>query len=204
MVNIENPEQNKAEQAEDEKVEDSNLELKKYFQKHLKLNEEELASIQILEMKKLLDSYFHQLALFADARLESVRVAVIPDKLWQKGSQVSESSARNSLISINEKYFSNKENPDEFGWFTHELGHCQKYFDAPDKYEHQSEEPAFPEMQDKSTYPNNRVELHAFSKQFEYLKGKGKAREEVWQHLQQEYPQQDWEFLQKVLDRVYQ
>jgi hypothetical protein len=152
-------------------------------------------------MKKMPKPFFHQFALFADARLDSVRVAVIPDKLWQKGSQVSESSARNSLISINEKYFSNKEKSDEFGWFTHELGHCQKYFDAPKEYDKKSEESAFPEIQ--SGYPNNQVELHAFTKQFEYLKGKGKAHDEVWQNMQQEYPQWAWEFLKKVLDRVY-
>src|SRR4030042_5721126 len=146
-MNPEEPKQDKAEQAKEEKDEDPNLKLKKYLQQFLKLNDAELASINILEMKKLPDSYFRQFALLADARLESVRVAVIPDKLWQKGVQPTESSARNSLISINEKYFSNKENPDEFGWFTHELCHCQKYFDAPDKYDQQREESALPEIQ---------------------------------------------------------
>lgn len=199
----EEPIKNKTEQVEADRAEDPILMLKNYFQQHLNLSKEELDSIRILEMKKLPYAYFHQFALFADARLDSVRVAIIPDKLWQKGDQVSESSAGNSLISIKESYFSKQENPDELGWFTHELGHCQKYFDAPNQYEQQSQEPAFPEIKGESTYPNNQVELHAFTRQFEYLKGNGKKKDEVWAHLQQEYPKWAWKFLQKVLDRVY-
>ena len=49
--------------------------------------------------------------LFHDKRLDEVTIAVVPDDLWIKGSQPSESSAERQLILIKQSYFEAQGNP---------------------------------------------------------------------------------------------
>ncbi|MEK7065110.1 MAG: hypothetical protein AAB963_01560, partial [Patescibacteria group bacterium] len=148
------------------------MELKKYLTEYLSLKSPEQANeIKFLGVEKLSGNHREQYDFLADQRLADVQIAIIPDDLWVKGNQPSESDAKNNLILFKESAF-NKE--DAVAWLTHELAHCQRLKDT-DLERHTKDSDA--------GYPDNEVEIHAFAKQFEFLKSKGITKEQILKML---------------------
>jgi len=176
------------------------VEIKKHLKDYLELEEGDLASLEVLQTEKLPAQYQEQLKFLNDQRLKDVQVVVVPDKLWHKGKQPSESHASRQMVLFNQKYF---ETQDDSAWACHEFAHCQKYLDQPDDYEKQMQTPAFPEIASEYNYPNNQVELFTFSKQFEFLKQKGLSRNEVMTMIAEQYDEEHFVFFNKVLDKIY-
>jgi len=135
-----------------------------------------------------------------DDRLAGTMIAVVPDDLWIKGSQPSESSAENDLIMFKESYFRGNDN---IGWMTHELTHCLRYKNAAKDYNQDLSTFAFDDLKSDFAYPNNKVEKTAFSRQFEYLKGQGKTREEILGMISKEYSENDLPFFKRLIDRIF-
>lgn len=181
-------------------------EFKRYLCAYLEI--ESLEKCTFLEAPHLSGFYAKQYDYFEDERLSQVMVCVVPDEIWHKGMQPSESHVPQGLILLKESYYRQEENPDEIAWLTHELAHCQKLFDSENEQEYQrdSATQAFTEIESDSTYPNNLVEKFTFTKQFSFLKESGVARQRIEELLKEFYPadrQEDWAFLQAVLDAVY-
>lgn len=165
---------------------------------------EDAERIMFVRGAELPDEYGDQYRFLDDERLADVMVAVVPDEFWVKGAQPSESSAERGLINVRGGYFEGREESerDPSAWMTHELAHCQRYLDKKEAYAKDSETPAFDDI-GTGTYPNNKVEEHAFGTQFTYLKSKGVERAKVAELLKKDYDEKDFEFLDKMLDRVY-
>lgn len=180
-------------------------ELASYLQEYLELSIEDVERIKLISVKDLPEHYQSQLSALADVRLEDVSIAVVPDNLWVKGSQPSESSADKQLILIKQSYFEVTEKPDEIAWLLHELAHCQSFIEAgsTEQYQASSEQPAFEDLHLAGTYPNNQVEKTTFTKQFQFLKNLGHSREEVLSMLSQYYAEEDLPFFNRLLDTVY-
>jgi len=191
--------QPEAKQIEDQKVTKLNL------QEYLDLKEGDAERVSLLKAKDLPGQYQTQRESLRDERLDGITIAVIPDDLWIKGSQPSESIAENQLILIKQSYFEAQENPDEIAWLCHELAHCQNFLDSesPEAYQSNMQKFAFEDLKTEYTYPNNPVEQFAFTKQFQYLKEQGKSREEVLTMLGKYYHEEDFPFFNKLLDSVY-
>jgi hypothetical protein len=95
------------EQAEDQKA------TKQHLQEYLGLKDGDVERVLLLKAKNLPKQYQAQREALYYERLDGVIIAVIPDDLWVKGSQSSESSAENKFILIKQSYFEAQENPDE-------------------------------------------------------------------------------------------
>ncbi|HBX16411.1 MAG: hypothetical protein UU69_C0032G0004 [Candidatus Magasanikbacteria bacterium GW2011_GWA2_41_55] len=179
--------------------------IKQYLQKHLGIEQKNAERIKLLKTKDLPKNYQAQRGFFHDERLDGVTLAVIPDDLWVKGSQPSESSAEKELILIKQSYFEAQENPDEIAWLLHELAHCQNFLDfaSPEEYQANMQKSAFGDLKIGNRYPNNPVEKFAFTKQFQYLKEQGKSRENIAVMLSGYYNEEDFPFFNKLLDDIF-
>jgi len=177
----------------------------KNLREYLGLKEGDIERVSLLKAKDLPGQYQAQRESLHDEKLDGITIAVIPDDLWIKGSQPSESIAENQLILIKQSYFEAQENPDEIAWLCHELAHCQNFLDSesPEAYQSNMQKFAFEDLKTEYTYPNNPVEQFAFTKQFQYLKEQGKSREEVLTMLGKYYHEEDFPFFNKLLDSVY-
>ncbi|MBU0569715.1 hypothetical protein KKB40_02960 [Patescibacteria group bacterium] len=187
------------EQAENQKA------TKQHLQEYLGLKESAVERVSLLKAKNLPEQYQAQREALHDERLDGITIAVVPDDLWVKGSQPSESSAENQLILIKQSYFEAQENPDEIAWLCHELAHCQNFLDSesPEEYQGNMQRFAFEDLKTEYTYPNNPVEQYTFTKQFQYLKAQGKSREDVLAMISEHYEEEDFPFFNRLLDGVY-
>jgi hypothetical protein len=179
--------------------------LRQYLEAYLGLEEGATHRLDLLKAKDLPLQYQSQRESFCDERLDTVTFAVVPDDLWVKGDQPSESDAERQLILIRKSYFEAQERPDEIAWVSHELAHCQNFFDleSGEEYRENMQKFAFEDLKTEYPYPNNSVEKFAFTKQFQYLKEQGKTREEIMTMLGQYYDERDTPFFNRVLDDVY-
>jgi len=180
-------------------------EIKQYLQEYLNLKKGAVEGIGLLKAKDLPKNYQTQRETFYDERLDRVTIAVVPDDLWVKGSQPSESNAERQLILIKQSYFNTQENSDEIAWLCHELAHCQNFLDStsPEEYQDNMQRFAFEDIKTEYTYPNNLVEQFAFTKQFQYLKEQGKNRQDVLTIISKYYHKEDFPFFNRLLDDVY-
>lgn len=189
---------------------------KEIFRQHLKeylgmsmktkgLESADLQRIDVIKAKDLPDHYKKQYEALGDKRLENIAIAVIPDDMWVKGDQPTESQAEHSLILIKESYFKNPKNPDEICWMIHELAHCKRFFDSGsnEKYQQDMQTRAFEDIESEHTYPNNPVEGFAFGNQFEYLKSMGRSREDITKMLEKYYDKKDFPFFNRLLDKTF-
>lgn len=161
----------------------------------------EAENIPLINIENLPPQYKEQIDLLGDPRLSSTLVAVVPEKIWTKSEQPSESNAENDLVLFRADYLADKDNA---AWMTHELAHCLRFKDAPEQYQIDSQTPAFDDVKSKYLYPNNKVEEYAFRRQFEFLKQKGLSREQIIEKLKADYQEPtEFKFFDKLLDQVY-
>lgn len=179
--------------------------IQQYLGEYLILEGEALEKVGLLRAKDLPKQYQSQLDSLHDERLDSVTFAVVPDDIWKKGKQPSESDAERQLVLIRQSYFEAQEKPDDIAWISHELAHCQNLLDSESGavYQANMQKFAFEDLKTAYPYPNNPVEQFAFTKQFQYLKGQGRTREEIMTMLGQYYGEEDTPFFNRVLDGVY-
>jgi len=184
---------------------DTVKDLQQHLQRYLNLKEGAVERIGLLKAKDLPKNYQAQREALHDERLDGVTIAVVPDDLWVKGSQPSESSAEKQLILIKQSYFEARENPDEIAWMIHELAHCQNFLDSEsaEAYQKNTQTFAFDDLKTEHSYPNNPVEQRAFTKQFKYLKEQDKSRENVLAMLSEHYDKENFPFFNRLLDSVY-
>ncbi len=187
---------------------DSEIEKKdtqQHLQECLNLKEGIAEKISLFKASNLPKNYQAQRDILHDKRLKNVNIAVVPDNLWTKGNQPSESSAEKQLILIKQSYFETQNNPDEIAWLCHELAHCQNFLDSksPEEYQANMRKVAFKDLKTEYTYPNNQVEQFAFSKQFQYLKKQGKSRDDILLMLSKHYQEEDFSFFDRLLDSIY-
>lgn len=224
-------------------------EIEQHLEEYLELKEGATEKIELLKAKDLPKKYQAEREFFHDERLDKVTIAVVPDDLWTKKSQPSESSAEKQLILIKEGYFEKQENPDEIAWLCHELAHCQNFLDTESSKEYQKNMQKFVfediaqyttvrrkdleqelslierkggneqtinslrkilDSTDKNIikrpvyYPNNPVEQHAFTSQFQFLKNQGKSREDILAMISKHYDKKDFPFFNRLLDSIYE
>ena len=160
--------------------------------------------IESLKASQLPDNFRDQLETFNDKRLDEVTINIVPDSLWTKGEQPTESEAERQLISVKQSYFELMKSNEEIAWFIHELAHCQKFLDlkSPEDYEKGMRTFAFTDLKSDYSYPNNQVEQYAFSKQFAYLKEQGKNQEEILNMLRKYYGEEDLVFFKRLLEKL--
>ncbi|EKE15953.1 MAG: hypothetical protein ACD_11C00070G0006 [uncultured bacterium] len=184
---------------------DRTEDLRQHLREQLDLKEGDVERIGLISVKELPKNYQTQREALHDARLDDVTIAVIPDDLWEKGSQPSESSAERQLISIKQSYFEAQENPDEIAWLLHELAHCQNFLDSEsaEEYQKKMQTFAFEDLKTEYSYPNNPVEQYTFSKQLQFLKEQGRSREDILKMLSEYYKKKDFPFFNRLLDSVY-
>ena len=182
-----------------------NKEAQQYLKNYLELKDADIERLILLKVKDLPKNYQKQREALNDKRLDDINIAIIPDDLWVKGSQPSESDAENNIISIKQSYFETKENPDEIAWMVHELTHCQTFLDSvtPEDYQKNMERFAFDDLKTEYSYPNNPVEQATFTKQFQFLKEEGKNREDIVKMISNYYHEEDLPFFNRILDGVY-
>lgn len=182
-----------------------NTDVKHYLRQYLELNEDSAEKIKVLKTKDLPQNYQAQRQTFNDKRLDDVNIAIIPDDLWVKGSQPSESDAENNLILIKQSYFETRENPDEIAWMVHELAHCQNFMNSKNKADYQKKMGtiAFEGLKMEYSYPNNLVEQETFTKQFQFLKEQGREREDIIKMVSEYYHEEDFPFFDKLLNNIY-
>ncbi len=162
-------------------------------------NPEDIENIALIEGEKLPLQFEEQTKFLNDPRVSDTIIALIPEKLWRK-SQPSESNAENDLILFRENYWDKN---DDIAWMTHELAHCLRYKDNPVKYKKDSETFAYSDIQSKYAYPNNKVEDFTFEKQFQFLKQKGLNRQQIREMLMKNYDENEMQFLNTVIDKVF-
>lgn len=180
-------------------------ELRKYLVDYLEIGpDKDPSGIRFESAGALAGEYADQFDFLADRRLAAVEIAVVPDQLWIKGRQPSESHAARGLILMREGFYWDPAKPvqDEPAWMTHELAHCQQFLDKREDYEKDSQRPAFPGI-GLDAYPNNKVEEYTFGRQFEYLRSRDVSRGRVAEMLQEQYDRSDFAFFDRILDRVY-
>ncbi len=179
--------------------------VKQEIQNCLGIEQKDIERIELLKVENLPEHYRAQFEILHDERLNGVTIAVVPDELWVKGDQPSESSADKQLILIKKSYFETQENPDEIAWLCHELAHCQNFLDSqsPEEYQDNMQKLAFEDLNTGFPYPNNLVEKFTFTRQFQYLKEQGKSRDEVLEMLSHDYKEKDIPFFSRLLDAVY-
>jgi len=144
----------------------------------------EAENIPLINIENLPPQYKEQIDLLRDPRLSSTLVAVVPEKIWAKSKQPSESNAENDLVLFRADYLGSK---DEIAWMSHELAHCLRFKDTPEQYQADSQIPAFDDVKSEHLYPNNKVEEYAFRRQFKFLKQKGLSREQIIEKLKADY-----------------
>ncbi|MFA5000384.1 MAG: hypothetical protein WC545_03425 [Patescibacteria group bacterium] len=179
--------------------------LENYLQDYLDLKKGETEKIKLQAAENLAEDYRNQYEFLKDERLKDIKIAVIPDNLWIKGEQPSESHAEKSLILFKQSYYENQDKPDEIAWLTHELAHCQNFMAVGSEaiYEKNQQIFAFEDLGGEYSYPNNLVEQSAFTEQFKYLKQSGKNKEEIKELLKKYYHQEDFAFFERLLDKVF-
>ncbi|MFA6474681.1 MAG: hypothetical protein WCV88_00590 [Patescibacteria group bacterium] len=189
----------------DDRVNPAEHEIKKHLQEYLGIEQKNADRIKLLEAINLPEHYQAQREILNDSRLDVIMIAVVPDDLWFKGNQPSESSAERKLILVKQSYFEVQDKPDEIAWLCHELAHCQNFLDSEssEAYQGNMQRFAFEDLKTDYPYPNNPVEQYTFTKQFEFLKDQGKSREEVLEMLNQYYHEEDMSFFNRLLDSVY-
>jgi hypothetical protein len=163
-------------------------------------NQEDLEKVELFDVSKMPEHYQKQLKFLKDERLNDIVVAVVPKELWRKSSQPSESDAAHGMVLFRQDYWNG---PDNIAWMTHELAHCSKFKDEPEQYQKDSQTFAFDDLGSKYTYPNNKVEEFTFSRQFEYLKEQGMSKEQIVEGLKEEYDEEDFKLLNRLLERVF-
>jgi hypothetical protein len=89
----------------DKSKEAGDLDLKKNLSEGLNLKDNSLDQIKLLTAKDLPENYQAQFKALNDDRLGNVNIAVVPDDLWIKGEQPSESNAEKNLILVKQSYF---------------------------------------------------------------------------------------------------
>lgn len=188
-----------------DKWDNLNEEIFGYLKSFLELKDGDAEKIESLKAKDLPGDYKKQLEFVNDKRLDNINIVIIPDDLWIKGKQPSESDAENNIILIKQSYFKAEKKPDEIAWMTHELGHCQVFLDSKNSedYQKKMEEFAFTDIETEYSYPNNLVEKVAFTKQFQFLKEQGKSREGIIEMINKYYQEEDMAFFDKVLNSVF-
>jgi hypothetical protein len=169
-----------------------------YLVEYLELEEGDKRSVEIIKAIDLPKDCKEQLSFFNDESLGSINIAFIPEKLWIKGAQPSESHADKNLVLFKEGYL---EEGDDIAWLSHEIAHCQRFLDGKN-YQKESETPAFKDISFENSYPNNKVEKYAFTKQFEFLKSKGKSRKDILEMVLEHYKEEDLPFFEKILDEI--
>jgi len=176
-----------------------------YLREYLGIEQKDAERIDLLKVKTLSQPYQSQLEFFNDERLDEVTVAVVPDDLWHKGSQPSESAGERQLILVRRSYFEAIENTDEIAWLCHELAHCQAFLDldSPSEYENYMNKFAFDDLKTEHSYPNNPIERFTFTRQFQYLKGHGKSRGDISALIGGYYEKVDMPFFSRLLDDVF-
>ncbi len=187
------------------KKEEEIKDIKSYLKEYLE-QENDLEKLKIIKAEGLLGNYKEQYEALNDERLADVKIAIVPDKVWVKGSQPSESHAEKQLILMKESYYEQEENPDEIAWMNHELAHCKKMLDSEseEQYLKDMQTYAFNDIKTEYAYPNNLVEEYTFTEQFKYLKDKGKSKEEILEEIKKEYKEEeDVPFFKKILNKVY-
>lgn len=182
-----------------------NKESNEYLKDYLNLKQEDIKRVEVFKTKDLPGNYQKQLKFFNDKRLDNINIAIIPDDLWLKGSQPTESDALNNIILMKESYFRKVDKPDEIAWLTHELSHCQVFLElkSEKQYQDNMQKFAFLDLNTKYSYPNNLVEKETFTKQFQFLKDNGKNREEILKAISFYYNNEDLAFFNKILDSIY-
>lgn len=178
---------------------------KKFLQDYLVVESKDVERIHLLHANDLSGHYATQRDFLNDKRLDSVTIAIVPDDLWVKGMQPSESSAEKQTVLIRQSYFEAQQNPDAIAWLCHELAHCEHFLnsESSEAYEKAMQQIAFSDINTGYTYPNNLVEQFTFTKQFEYLKAQGKSRDEISTMLSAYYSEIDVPFFNKLLDIIY-
>ena len=185
--------------------------LRQYLNHYLELDsKEKLDSLRLYEQSDLPTIFLEGLAYLDDPRLENVRVVVVPDNIWAKGARISEYHENHNLILVKAKYFNDPELEKAEGWYVHELGHATCFADIKGetlderikKYRRELEIQAF-DLESLVGYPNTKVEELAFDKQFSYLKSQGVLREEIVEFLSPHYDEEDFQFLDKILNKVF-
>lgn len=154
MKNFESPSQFDLEQSTNQNR------IKKHLQEILNLNKEAVERIALLKAKDLPQQYQAQCEFLNDKRLDGVTIAVVPDDLWIKGNQPSESSADMQLIKIRQSYFETQGNPDQIAWLCHELAHCQNFLDSdsPESYQDKMNKFAFADVARYMNIPKKDME----------------------------------------------
>jgi len=180
--------------------------VKKYmnFEKNLISNELEKKKIEVIRAGELPDNLRGQLEALNDKRLENITINIVPDSLWTKGDQPTESEAERQLIYVKQSYYESINNNDEIAWLIHELAHCQKFLDLEslEDYEKSMRTLAFTDLKSEYSYPNNPIEQYAFTKQFEYLKKGGKSKEDILEMLKEYYGEEDTPFFSRLLEKL--
>lgn len=182
-----------------------NKDPQQYLKNYLELRDRDIERIDLLKARDLPENYQKQFKTFNDKRLDNINIAVVPDDLWLKGSQPSESDAENNIVLIKQSYFENNNNSDEIAWMTHELAHCQVFLDTESLKDYQEDMKrfAFNDLYSEYPYPNNLVERITFTKQFQFLKDEGRSREDVVKMISNFYNDEDLDFFDKILDSIY-
>jgi len=164
------------------------------------------SKINFFKTADLNKQYRLQLTAMHDARLDNVTIAVVPDAVWTKGRQVSESDAGNMLILFKESYFRTHIYPDKCAWMTHELAHCQYRLNCKTEkfYQKKLKTYAYTDLQSNHPYPNNLVEQYAFAKQFQFLQKQGIHRVEIHGFLKVFYSDEDFIFFDRLLDEIFE
>ncbi len=159
-----------------------------FLQGYLDLkNQAEINEIKILQISSLRGEFQEQIKFLADESLQDVMIVVVPDELWIKGIQPSESIAERNLVLFKESYF---DGLDSLAWLIHELGHVQSFR----QLKHEGYKKVI-----RSNYPDNEVERRAFSQQFAYLRKKGLSEEEILSYLSRDYNEQELKFLKSLI-----
>lgn len=175
--------------------------LKTHLIKYLGLKDPtQIERAEFIEAVDLPSKYQEGYDFLNDNRLANTMIAIVPDDMWIKGGQPSESHAENNLILFKESYYKGN---DEIGWMVHELAHCLRFKEAEGKYNEDSQTCAFEDIKSQYIYPNNRVEAYAFLQQFRYLKGKGKTCDDIIKTLKGLYKEEDFQFFNKLLDQAF-
>jgi len=181
------------------------ISLKEHLAKYLELKKsDDINRIRLVSMSEVIaehPQYKKQFEFLNDERLSSIKIGIVPKNLWVKGKQPSESHAERNLILFREDYFNDS---DGIAWMTHELAHCLRFLDSKDTYASDSQTFAYDDIRSEHPYPNNKVEVFTFRKQFEYLKNLGKTKDGILDMLKEDYSDKDFPFFEKVLNQVFQ
>lgn len=182
-------------------TQEKNSELVKYLSEYLEIeNLEVFDEFKLIKAEDLPAEYKEQYDFIEDENLGDVFILLVPDNNWHKGESPSESHVERDLILFNQDYFING---DDVAWMAHELAHCSLFNKNKDEYNRLIGSKAFDDIEDESLYPNNMVEKDTFTKQFEYLKGKGVDQESIKDKLEELYSEEDMEILGRFLNEVF-